>query len=236
MIFTSIIITPFSKSASYKMALREIPYHMAKAPPFDIKEYLHLVRSFHGHVAPGVVVGGFMVNLAREHLREGTLFNAICETSVCLADAIQLLTPCTIGNGWVKIINLGRFALSLYDKDHGNGVRVFLDPKTLDKWPEIRSWFFKIKPKAEQDMELLIAQIKEAGETLCGIHPVQVRPELLKKQKRGEIVICPRCQEAYPARDGKICRGCQGESPYLLTEASQPHILTIKAAKSHGAY
>jgi formylmethanofuran dehydrogenase subunit E len=209
---------------------------MTKAQPFDIEKYLHLVQSFHGHVAPGVILGGFMVNLAKGHLPEGTLFNAICETTVCLADAIQLLTPCTIGNGWVKIINLGRFALSLYDKDQGNGFRVFLDPKKLDNWPEIKNWFFKIKPKAEQNMELLIAQIKEAGETLCGIHSVHVRPELLKKEKRGGIVMCPCCQEAYPAKDGKVCRGCQGQSPYILTEASETHILTINATKSHGGY
>ena len=147
---------------------------------------------------------------------------------VCLPDAIQLLTPCTVGNGWLKIINLGRFALSLYDKDQGNGFRVFLDPEKLDNWPEIKNWFFKLKPKAEQNMELLMAQIKEAGETLCGIHPIHVRPELLKKQKRGEIVVCPCCQEAYPAKDGEVCRGCQGESPYVVTEPPEGHILTIK--------
>jgi formylmethanofuran dehydrogenase subunit E len=209
---------------------------MTKLQPFDIEKYLHVVQSFHGHVAPGVILGGFMVNLAKGHLPEGTLFNAICETSVCLADAIQLLTPCTIGNGWVKIINLGRFALSLYDKDQGNGFRVFLDPKKLDNWPEIKNWFFKIKPKAEQNMDLLIAQIKEAGETLWGIHSVQVRPEFLKKEKRGEIVMCPCCQEAFPARDGKVCRGCQGQSPYILTEASEGHILRTNAMKSYRGY
>jgi formylmethanofuran dehydrogenase subunit E len=177
-----------------------------------------------------------MVNLAKRNLPEGTLFNAICETTVCLPDAIQLLTPCTVGNGWVKIMNLGRFALSLYDKDQGNGFRVFVHPKKLDNWSEIKNWFFKIKPKAEQNMQLLMAQIKEAGETLCGIHPIRVRPELIKKEKRGEIVICSGCQEAYPARDGEVCRGCQGQSPYILTEAPGAHILTISAAKSHGGY
>jgi formylmethanofuran dehydrogenase subunit E len=200
----------------------------------DLEQYLRLVRSFHGYTAPGVIIGGFMVNLGKRNLPEGTLFNAICETSVCLADAIQLLTPCTIGNGWVKIINLGRFALSLYDKDQGNGFRVFLDPKKLDNWPEIKGWFFKLKPKAEQNMELLMTQIKEAGETLCGIHPVRVRPELLKKEKRGEIVMCPCCQEAYPAKDGEVCRGCQGQSPYILAEASEAHTLTINPTKSQG--
>jgi formylmethanofuran dehydrogenase subunit E len=211
-------------------------YKMTKAPLFDIKEYLHLVQSFHGYMAPGVIIGGFMVNLAKRNLPEGTLFNAICETTVCLPDAIQLLTPCTIGNGWVKIINLGRFALSLYDKDQGNGFRVFLDPARLDNWPEIKSWFFKLKPKAEQNTELLMAQIKEAGATLCGIHPIRVQPEFLKKEKRGEIVICPYCHEAYPAKDGEVCRGCQGQSPYIITEAPEGHILTINAAKSHGGH
>jgi formylmethanofuran dehydrogenase subunit E len=196
---------------------------------FDLDEYLHLVQSFHGHVAPGVVVGGFMVHLARARIPEGVLFDAICETPVCLPDAIQLLTPCTVGNGWVKIINLGRFALSLYDKEQGNGFRVFLDPRKLDDWSEIKTWFFKLKPKAEQNMGLLMAQIKEAGETLCGMHPVRIRSGLLKKQKRGEIGVCPGCQEAYPSRDGEVCRGCQGELPYAIlglpegdTQASQP--------------
>jgi formylmethanofuran dehydrogenase subunit E len=209
---------------------------MDEKPFFDLEKYLQLVQSFHGHVAPGVVIGGFMVQLARAQIAEGVLFDAICETTVCLPDAIQLLTPCTVGNGWVKIINLGRFALSLYDKDQGTGFRVFLDPEKLDDWPEIKNWFFKLKPKAEQNTDLLMAQIKEAGQTLCGIHPVRVRPELLKKEKRGEIVLCPSCQEAYPAKDGEVCRGCQGQSPYVLAEASERHILTMNAAKSHGGY
>jgi formylmethanofuran dehydrogenase subunit E len=196
---------------------------MNERPVFDLENYLRLVQSFHGHVAPGVVVGGFMVHLARARIPKGVLFDAMCETPVCLPDAIQLLTPCTVGNGWVKIINLGRFALSLYDKNQGNGVRVFLDPKKLDDWPEIKNWFFKLKPKAEQNMELLMAQIKEAGETLCRMHPVRIRPGLLKKQKRGEIVVCPSCEEAYPARDGEVCRGCQGESPYAMTELPERH-------------
>jgi formylmethanofuran dehydrogenase subunit E len=208
---------------------------MDKRPFFDLEEYSHLVQSFHGYTAPGVIIGGFMVNLAKRNLAEGVLFNAICETTVCLPDAIQLLTPCTVGNGWVKIINLGRFALSLYDKDQGNGFRVFLDPKKLDNWPEIKNWFFKLKPKAEQDTELLMAQIKQAGETLSGIHPIRVRPDFLKKEKRGEIVMCPCCQEAYPARDGEVCRGCQGQSPYLVPKTSGTPILVMNPLKSREA-
>lgn len=209
---------------------------MMKFQRFDIEEYIQVVQSFHGYTAPGVIIGGFMVNLAKSKIPEGVLFKAICETSACLPDAIQLLTPCTIGNDRLKIINLGRYALSLYNKEKGDGFRVFLEPKKLDHWSEIKNWFFKFKTKSEQNIELLLAQIKEAGETLCGIHPIRVRTEFLKKEKRGDIVVCPNCQEAYPVNDGEVCRGCQGQSPYVLPDPSTGHIITINAIKSRGGY
>ena len=187
-----------------------------KVISFTIEEYIQRVLSFHRYEAPGVIIGGFMVHRAREQMPEGVLFEAICETSKCLPDAVQLLTPCTTGNGRLRIIDSGRFALSLYDKYHGNGFRVFLDPGKLKDWPEINAWFFKLKPKQEQDQALLLDQIKEAGGTVCGISPIQVNPRFLKKKKTGNRVICPSCGEAYPAEDGKICRACQGESPYVL--------------------
>ena len=186
---------------------------------FDLEEYLRRVRSFHGHVAPGVVIGGFMVHLARSGMPEGSLFDAISETPACLPDAIQLLTPCTVGNGWLKIINFGRFALSLYDKYHGNGVRVFLDPVKLDKWPEIKAWFLKLKSRQEQSHEEILSQIKKAGVGICGIRAVQIKPELLKKRDKGRIAVCSSCAEAYPLNDGSLCLACQGNSPYLVPES-----------------
>lgn len=29
------------------------------------------------------------------------------------------------------------------------------------------------------------------------------------------IGLCPMCGEAYPKEDGPVCRGCQGEAPYV---------------------
>jgi formylmethanofuran dehydrogenase subunit E len=204
---------------------------MDERPFFDLENYLHLVQSFHGYMAPGVIIGGFMVNLAKRNLPEGTLFNAICETPVCLPDAIQLLTPCTMGNGRLKILNFGRFALSLYDKNKGDGYRVSLDSTKVDQWPEIRSWFFKLKPKLEQDEGLLLGQIKEAKDMLCRIETVLVRSQFLGKKKRGETVICPCCQEAYPAKDGEVCRGCQGESPYATTDLSEVQVIASQTRR-----
>jgi formylmethanofuran dehydrogenase subunit E len=156
-----------------------------------------------------------MVDLAYQHLPEGAILDAISETEVCLPDAIQLLTPCTTGNGWLKVINLGRFALTFYDKNTGDGVRVYIDPAKLEKWPEIKSWYFKLIPKKEQDSQRLMEQIKEAGAGICDYQKVKVDLSLVTKKHRAALTICPRCKESYPAADGEICLGCQGKEPYL---------------------
>ena len=110
-----------------------------------------MVQAFHGYPAPGVLIGGYMVAAAQQRLPAGTLYDAVCETRSCLPDAIQLLTPCSVGNGWLRVLHFGRYALSLYDKYTGEGWRIFMDPEKLEAWPEIKTWFFKLKPKKEQD-------------------------------------------------------------------------------------
>jgi hypothetical protein len=50
----------------------------------------------------------------------------------------------------------------------------------------MKIWFFKLKSKNKQNRELLLAQIKEAGEKLCEIRSIQVQPQLLEKRRRGE--------------------------------------------------
>jgi formylmethanofuran dehydrogenase subunit E len=182
---------------------------------YDYDEYVHQVKTFHGFGAPGVIIGGFMVDLAYKHLPGEGPFDVLCETVKCLPDAVQILTPCTIGNGWLTVINTGRYALTLYDKHTGKGVRVYVDHTKLDSWPEIKSWFFKLKPKTEQDGMLLVEQIKAAGAMICGTQNVQVADRFLKQMRRGGIAVCPLCKEAYPVATGAFCLACQGEALYL---------------------
>ncbi|MDD5475708.1 MAG: FmdE family protein [Syntrophales bacterium] len=181
---------------------------------YSYEEYLHLVKSFHGSMAPGLIIGGFIVDLALKNLPEGDFFDAICETPVCLPDAVQILTPCTIGNGWLTVVNIGRFAVTMYEKFGGEGVRVFLDTNKLEDWPEVRDWYLKRKKKQEQNSELLLSQIREAGHGLLGMQSVRVDPDRIRRKKMGPVGICPDCGEAYPIRDGKQCRDCGGETPY----------------------
>ena len=182
--------------------------------PYSFDEYVHLVKSFHGHTAPGMIIGGIMVDMALNNTPAGEFFDALCETASCLPDAVQLLTPCTIGNGWLRIVNVGRYAVTLFEKYGGEGVRVYLDSSMLDAWPAIKEWFFKLKPKKEQDSQTLFEQIRNAGTNLYSIQNVKVQARFLEKQSKGSIAVCPLCGEAYPSKDGEICRGCGADNPY----------------------
>ncbi len=182
--------------------------------PWTHDEFMEEARKFHNYPAPGLIIGGYMVEMARRALPEGILFDAISETSQCLPDAVQLLTPCTIGNGWLRISNFGLYALSLFDKHTGQGVRVHLDVEKLSKFPEIRAWFLKEKTKAQQDTERLQQEIRDAGQSILTLRPVQLLPQALGHGGKGKIARCPLCGEWHPAAFGGICRSCQGESPY----------------------
>jgi formylmethanofuran dehydrogenase subunit E len=162
-----------------------------------------------------MVLGGIMVDLAYKHLSEGELFDALCETKKCLPDAIQILTPCTVGNGWLRIIDIGRYALALFEKQCGIGIRVFVDPPKLEPYPELKNWFFKLKPKKEQDQDLVLDEIREAGSTVCSFEEVRVDVDFIKVVRRKGFTTCPSCHESYPSDHGPLCRGCQGELPYL---------------------
>jgi formylmethanofuran dehydrogenase subunit E len=99
--------------------------------PYSFDQFIEKIKVFHGSIAPGIVAGGFMVDIARANLPHGEFFDVICESQHCLPDAVQLLTPCTIGNRWLKIVDTSRYALTFYNKYTGDGIRVYIDAKKL---------------------------------------------------------------------------------------------------------
>ncbi|MCF8045645.1 MAG: hypothetical protein K9J83_07270 [Desulfarculaceae bacterium] len=176
---------------------------------------MELIRAFHGYPAPGLIIAGKMVQTALGHIPRDILFDAICETGNCLPDAVQLLTPCTAGNGWMKVLPFQKFALTLYDKHTGEGCRVWIDTEKLEEFREIKCWFYKTRPKSEQNTDFLVRRIFEAGVNILSASPVKVDADRFVKKGLGEREICPVCNEVYPAGHGKTCRSCQGDSPYL---------------------
>jgi formylmethanofuran dehydrogenase subunit E len=159
-----------------------------------------------------------MVSVARRNLPENILFDAVSETDKCLPDAIQMLTPCTIGNGWMRIINSGRFALSLYDKTNGDGFRVAVDPEKLKAYPTLNDWFFVLKPKREQSKARILAGFERHGEDILKVSRVKVNIASLDSIYEGDYAVCRGCGESYPANDTGLCLVCQGKAAYYGTE------------------
>lgn len=188
---------------------------MHKICRYTVDQYIDKLTEFHGNLAPGVLIGGFMVDAAVRKMTEYEFFDAICESASCLPDAIQILTPCTIGNGWLKIVNTGRFALTLYDKKSGNGVRVSVDASKLDPYPAIKNWFMRLVSKHEQDNDALIKEIRVAGHEIFLIKPVTVSPAVRSRHAALPIALCESCGEAYPRNGSTLCLACQGTDIYV---------------------
>lgn len=184
---------------------------------FSTDDFLKKIEAFHGWKAPGLVLGGFMVDWAREQLDPGVEADAIVETRHCLPDAVQIFTPCTVGNGWLKVLDWDKFALSLYDRQELDGVRVWLDLGKTQKFPNLYNWFMRLVPKKELPLEVLLQTILEAKRAVFSIQPVRVT-DFYKRVKKGEIAVCSGCGEAFPTRQGSHCLACQGKGYYEFTE------------------
>lgn len=189
---------------------------------YSFEEFRQLTANFHGYAAPGLLIGGYMVEMAKRALPEGTLFEAVVESAKCLPDAVQLLSACSTGNQRLKVHNLGRYAVSLFDKYTGEGFRVSLDAQKMRAWPELYAWFFKQKPKKEQDSARLEEEIRQAGDSICVIEPITIKRRFMGARHMRSIAVCPQCGEAYPGEDGPVCRGCRGEAPYVRAARTVP--------------
>jgi formylmethanofuran dehydrogenase subunit E len=176
----------------------------------NIETVLEVIEQFHGWTAPGLLLGVFMVDRARELIGPEVEADAVVETYHCLPDAVQLFTPCTIGNGWLKVLDWDKFALSLYDRHTLCGFRVWLDLKKTLKYPNLYNWYMRKVPKKDLPLNVLLETILSAGPHVLSACPVQMT-DFYGRHKKGLIKICPSCGEAYPILQGEECFACQGK-------------------------
>ena len=178
-----------------------------------VEDFITSIARFHGFPAPGVVLGGVMVDWARELIGPEVEADAIVETRRCLPDAIQLFTPCTLGNGWMKVLDWDKFALCLFDRKTSDGIRIWYDPAKAESFPLVHSWFMRRVPKREIPLEDLIPDLLAAGRRLISSRAVKLT-RLSGREKKGDIAICPGCGETGAVSGISICASCGGEPYY----------------------
>lgn len=186
-----------------------------------LAECLRIIEDFHGWKAPGLVLGLFMVDWARELVGEGVEADAIVETRHCLPDAIQLFTPCTVGNGWLKILDWDKFALSLYDRRLYNGCRVWFDLEKARQFPDLYKWYMRLVNKKDLPLGVLLETILAAGRRVLSAEAVVVT-RFNRRIKKGVVAVCPDCGEAYAAAQGPCCPACQGNG--YCTPLARPRV------------
>lgn len=168
---------------------------------------------FHTSPAPGVLIGAFMVDYAMELLGAGSgdkLFG-VCETPKCLPDALQTIASCTTGNNRLKVVPIGKFAITLNAATTGStvkAVRVYVDHKKLKKYPVIDMWYANSPEydKASMD-DALQTEIFRAGRAILSNERVKIKVEGKRKWKP---VTCPCCGETVPDYliEGDHCGAC----------------------------
>jgi formylmethanofuran dehydrogenase subunit E len=174
-----------------------------------LKNYFIEGAKFPGNLSPGLAIGIFMVDLAEDILGSHGLVDAVVETQLCLPDAVQIMTPCSYGNGWLKVKDWGKFAITLYDKERLDGVRVYLDVEKIKNYPHLYQWYMRGKKDAETHE--VVSEVMEAERAILSWEKVKVK---LPPKEKGPVSICISCGETHPASNGELCPRCSGKDDY----------------------
>jgi len=184
-----------------------------------MQENIRRCVAFHTFPAPGVLIAAFMVDYALELLGASPdqgLY-AICETPKCAPDALQVIAHTTIGNKRLQVLPIGKFAMTVNvgSRDtNAEGVRVYVDPRKLKRFPLIENWYNNSPQYTKGSMEMTLQDdIFRAGRDVLSYERVMVRTS---KKPRWKPVTCPKCGEQVPdylLKDGK-CAACGSHAYY----------------------
>jgi formylmethanofuran dehydrogenase subunit E len=182
---------------------------------------------FHGHVCPGLAIGfkaaqALMARLGASRAPDEELV-AIVETDACGADAIQVMTGCTLGKGNLILKNYGKHAFSLADRKRGKVFRACLRSDAIASDPEHLALFEKIrkgearaeeKERFERLREKRLKKIIETDtDTLFTIE--EVKADIPHEARIVESAVCDQCGEPTKADllkeidSRKVCIPCE---------------------------
>jgi formylmethanofuran dehydrogenase subunit E len=187
----------------------------------QFKQEILRLSEFHTYPAPGVLIGAFMVDYALELLgvtADKKLYG-VCETPKCLPDALQVIAHCTTGNNRLKVVPIGKFAITLNAPSEGEtaeAVRVFVDLEKLKNYPVIDTWYANSPAYDKHTMKgRLQDEIFRAGRMILSYERVRV---MVKKKKAWSSVTCSCCGETIPDYliEGDRCGAC-GSMKYYET-------------------
>jgi formylmethanofuran dehydrogenase subunit E len=179
----------------------------------DLRKMIHSTAEFHSYPAPGVLIGAFMVDYALELLgaNPGLKLYTVCETPKCAPDAVQAIAHCTTGNNRLRVLPIGKFAITMNaacETPTADAVRVYVDLNKLKKFKIIDIWYANSPAFEKATMrELLQEEIFRAGRDILSWERVRVGTSTKRKW---QSVTCPGCGETVPDYlvEGDHCAAC----------------------------
>lgn len=179
----------------------------------QLRQDILRLSEFHTYPAPGILIGAFMVDYAMELLgvTPDRKLYGVCETPKCLPDALQVIAHCTTGNSRLRVVPIGKFAITLNaasDDLSAEGVRVYVDEKKLKNYPIIDVWYANSPAYDKHTMRgKLLGEIFRAGRSILSAEKVRV---FVVKKKKWKSVTCPACGENVPDYliEGDRCGAC----------------------------
>ncbi len=184
-----------------------------------IREYIRRCVSFHGFAPPGLLIGVFMVDLALEKLgaSPNEKLYAVAETPKCAPDAVQVVTSATMGNSRLRIIETGKFSVTLNrgsTEERADGIRVYVDATKIRRYPTLDLWYTNDpRYKSVDEKDRVYDEILQAGRSILSWERVKVS---VPQKAVWQAVQCPVCKEMVPdylVEDG-VCISCAGTSYY----------------------
>ena len=195
--------------------LRELGY----GPEFQ--DYYRRCIPFHTYPAPGMLIAISMVDYALEQIgaTPKDKVYAVAETRKCAPDPLQVIAHCTIGNNRLRVVDIGRFAITMNKPtagDSAEGVRVYIDPKKITNYPVLEKWFANSPEFSKRTMtRALLDEIMTAKRSILSVQKVRI-PVIQKK--KWNSAVCRTCGEAVPENkiEGDRCAGCGSLRYYEL--------------------
>jgi formylmethanofuran dehydrogenase subunit E len=189
--------------------------------PSVFQDYYRRCILFHTYPAPGMLIAIGMVDYALEQIGAipGDKVYAVAETRKCAPDPLQVIAFCTIGNNRLRVVDIGRFAITMNKpsmSDSAEGVRIYIDPGKITRYPVLEKWFANSPEFSKRTMtKALLDEIMSAKRSILSVQKVRI-PVIQKK--KWNSAVCKTCGEAIPEDkiEGDRCAGCGSLRYYEL--------------------
>ena len=176
----------------------------------ELLSQIEKVIPFHGFLTSGALIGIQMLNIAKRVLdvKDGERIYVTSETQSCMPDPFQILAGATIGNGGLKIKNLGKMAVTVNKQApegvHSvKGVRIILDPEKTKDYPKLHAWYLNTEKLPHEEV---VPILLDAGEKVYSWKLVDLEVPVRKKKR---IQSCKNCGEMFIQHDNELlCGGC----------------------------